>query len=339
VTWDSVPWFVEGGAEHSPNIARVLSYGAFGGREGIIGPTDLFVAAMSTPGNQVRVFPGVCSVLNRAQGSSYESYIGRLPVVDTVTIAPTDSSAGRSDMIVALVKNPYLPGEPWPNPADPKVGPYIVTQVISGVSSNAKSVQGVQPGWSAITLARIDIPVNTSTITNDMITDLRIFSAVRNSRDLLVQSPNNTTTISATSSTFVDFPNNASCRLVVEGVPEWANRAKVRAIIGGVKYGGAGDNSGNGWNIYGDVRIQIAGGSNALYSQSTGYNVSNDGGKDRTILMAGANALTVPPGNRGKTATLRIEANKRGGNTNLTIDSEAMVSLEVEWFQVPESTS
>lgn len=333
--WDSVPWFIEGGAEHSPQVARLLSYAAFGGREGIIGPRDLEVRALSVPGTSIRVFPGACSILNRATGATYEAYVGRQPSLGTVAIAPTDASGGRSDLIVALVKNPWLPGEPWPDPSDVKNGPYIDTAVISGVGGNVHDLQAVRPGWSAITLARIDIPVSTGTITQAMITDLRYMSQVRSSREMLIASPTNSTSLTSTS--FVDFPNTASCRLTID-VPEWATHAKIRAIVGGIKFGGSGSGpGGNGWNCVGDLRIQFGGGSQISYGQFTSYNLSNEGGVDRTTMMAGAPTLGVPKGDRGLSTTIRLEGRRTSGNTPLVFDSAGMMSLEVEWVQQPEA--
>ena len=330
--WDNVPWFVEGGAEHSPNVARLLAYAAFGGREGIIGPKDLEVRANAS--STVTIYPGACSILNRAAGTIYEAYAGRLPSADTVTIAPTGASGGRSDLIVALVKNPWLPGESWPAPSDVRVGPYIDTAVISGVSGTTRDVQAVKPGYSAITLARIDLPANTAVVTQAMITDLRALSQVRNSRELMIASPSATTSLAG--STFVDFPGTANCILTVD-VPAWATHCKLRAILGGVKYGNTGTNNNNGWNASGEFRIQFGGASAKSYSEITAWNVSNESGFDRDTFMAGTGSLAIPAGDRDRSTTVRIEARRTAGNCPLVTDQQTTISLEVEWVQKPEA--
>lgn len=333
--FESVAWFVEGGAEHSAGMARLLSYAAFNGSEGIIGSTDLQVRALTVPDGAVRIAPGACSILNRAAGSQYEAYVGRALTETVINIAPTSSSGGRSDMIVAMVKNPWLTGEPWPNPADPKVGPYFVPQVISGVSATATQSKVVQPGWSAIPLARIDIPANTGTITQSMIRDLRFLSTARSQRELNVWSPNVETNI--TSSSYTNFPGaqDGSDNMKVS-CPEWATHATVRAVLGGIQHGATGAS-----NVWGDLRIQLGSGTGTgeVYTEATGYNLSVSGGWDTTTLMCGANSIPIPATMRGKEVYMLTEARKNGGTGNIRSTVSATCSYEVEWLQKPDVMS
>src|SRR5690606_29700444 len=131
MTWDAVPWFVGGGAEHSPEVARLLAYAATGGAEGIVLPTDLRVAPLSAPGSGVRVLPGAAPVRTRASGGALQTYVARLPVANTVSISATGSGAGRSDLIVARIEDPYVAGTPYQEPENPASGPYVFTRVIS----------------------------------------------------------------------------------------------------------------------------------------------------------------------------------------------------------------
>ncbi|MFD0044749.1 hypothetical protein ACFVGV_06115 [Pseudarthrobacter scleromae] len=187
MAWDSVPWFVGGGAQHSPEVARLMAYASTNGAEGIVTPGDLKVTALAVPGGSVNVAPGAALIRNRATGGNSQTYVARNPVEDTVGIAPTGSGSGRTDLIVAQIEDPFMAGEPWQDPADPTVGPYIFTRVIPNVPANTTRLQDV-PGYSgrsAITLARVDIPASTGTITAAMITDLRALAMPRQWREMI----------------------------------------------------------------------------------------------------------------------------------------------------------
>ena len=92
---------------------------------------------------------------------------------DEVQTTPTGSGAGRSDLVIIRVENPYESGETWPIPSNVAQGPYVYTRIIEGVPGNTFNVKGLNLGYSAIAIARIDIPASTSTITQAMIKDLR----------------------------------------------------------------------------------------------------------------------------------------------------------------------
>lgn len=173
MAFDSVPWFVEGGAEHSAEVARTLAYLATGGAEGIINSADLRVQALAVPGEGVRVLAGAGVIRNRALGGANQSYIIRASEETEVETNPTTSSGTRSDLVIARVENPHISGEPWQQPSDVRVGPYVRPVVIEGVPAATRSVHELNMGYSAITLARIDFPASTGTVTAAMITDLR----------------------------------------------------------------------------------------------------------------------------------------------------------------------
>lgn len=174
MAWDDgVPWAIGGGSAMPAEILRLVSWAALGGQEGVFASSDLRCQALETPGTSIRVMPGSCSIGNRALNASKELYVGRLFSQDVVPIAATGAGAGRSDLVVIQVENPYISGEPWQIPADPANGPYIFTRVISNVSPTVKAVKDLNLGISAITIARIDIPPSTGTIIGSYIKDLR----------------------------------------------------------------------------------------------------------------------------------------------------------------------
>lgn len=238
---DSVPWFVGGGAEHSPEVARTLAYAATGGKQGIISSGDLKVSATAVPGGTVQVSVGSAVIPSRNPTGRNQSYIARMNTADTVAIAATGSSGGRSDLVVIQIEDPYVSGEPWQNPADPKVGPYVFTRVISNVPAGTTDLNNVSgySGRTAITLARIDIPANTGTITNAMIKDLRDLANPRSERTVV---PGTLTGANRTLSTtsWQSFPVNG---IGYVHVPSWATHAvirmetTVRAVSGDTYFG------------------------------------------------------------------------------------------------------
>lgn len=244
---DPVPWFVGGGAQHSPEVARLLAYAATGGAEGVVEPGDLKVTPLSVPGGAVQALPGAALVRNRGAGGDSQTYVARNVTATQVEIAATGSSGGRSDLVVVQVEDPNVAGEPWQTPPDPTVGPYVFVRVIPNVPAGTTRLQDV-PGYegrTAYTLARIDLPPSTGTVTAGMITDLR---RVANPRSLsrTFMAPTGTH-FALTSTAWVDWPG-VTAQL---DIPDWATHMSVVATIAASGY------------LEGSVRgnLQIAAGS------------------------------------------------------------------------------
>lgn len=327
---NEVPWMIEGGAKHTVQVARNLSYMAAGGTEGIIRGAHLEVRETAVPGPQVRVFPGTVAILNRAAGASDEMYVLRVGTEQTVDIAPTDASGGRSDLIVARVENPWASGETWPDPADPTVGPYASLAVISGVPASTNSVEdlGLTADNSMIALARVDIPVSTTNITQAMVTDLRVMSNAVVQREMEVFLPSAADAL--TSANFADW----SGTLASLDVPEWATHVRVRAILAGVDFGVTGSPS----NVSGDLRIRVGGKAGDYFSTPTRYNCDNEGGHSRTTLMAADPKVKVPTTDRGaKGIPFALQGRKTAGSTSLSVDANSTITLDVEFLNEPES--
>lgn len=321
--WDSVPWFTEGGAEHSSEVARLLAYAAFAGAEGIIGNSDLQVKALSTPGSSVQVTTGACAILNRAAGAKYQAYAARLPSADTVNVAATGATA-RSDLVIARIENPYSYGETWNQPADPAVGPYVFTRIISGVPNTTKRVKQVRPGDSAITLARIDIPANTSTITQSMIKDLREMANPRRRRVVRAlrgtwDTPDEVGNTKYPS--WEEFPNGA--RWDIE-VPEWATSATIMATWAQLDQRNAKDSYG---------RLRVAFGS--VVTPETRFHNDYTGNAQRHTFVGGG-TVSIPSSMRGNVYDAVLEGCGESGYTGvLEADGGAAVFLDVEFVEDP----
>lgn len=175
--WDNIAWMLGGDVEHSVDSVRAAQYVAIGGREGVVGAGDLRVTQLPGLGAGATVAPGALAV--NARHASYEAYSGRHLQAESVAIAPTGASA-RSDLVIARIEDPYYDGSPYANP-DPDGDDPVARQnaqywrlrVLAGVPVGTQSVDELGLGMSAIALARVDLPVNTASVTQAMITDLR----------------------------------------------------------------------------------------------------------------------------------------------------------------------
>lgn len=244
MTWDSVPWFVGGGAEHSPEVARLLAYAATNASEGIVSAGDLKVTPLDVPTSKVRALAGAAIILCESAGGAQQTYVGRNVSEDVVSISATGAGSGRSDLIVARVEDPWMAGEPWNDPANAKVGPYIFTRVIPNVSSTATAAPA---GSSAIALARIDIPANTSVITAGMVKDLRKLAQPRESRVVNQAMPAPGNALMSTS--FINWPGSQGWPIYV---PTWATHFYMTYTMSGVQVEG-GDAWGQLRGVFGDV--------------------------------------------------------------------------------------
>lgn len=310
MTWDNGPWAVEG-SQTSADVGRLLAWHAVKGLTGIGSPTDLRVLALDVPGGEVRVMPGTCSLPVRAIGKNYQVYVGSNPTEDRIGIPATGSSSGRSDLIVARVENP-ISGEPWSPPQDPLTGQYIFTRRYPNVPAGTTHVDQVDPAASAITLARIDLPANTGTVTQGMIADLRKPSAapfpeLATFSDTQVYTATSTLNPPATGSGYrqsdwVDWPGPAAWNVPV---PSWATIVQLYFSV----------NPSISANTWGELRF----GFNGRVSVPTSFDVnvplttingspnpySNAGGM-RAHYVVGA-SLAVPAAERGATVPVKVQ--------------------------------
>lgn len=318
---DSVPWFVGGGAQHSPEVARLLAYSATSGSEGVVRSPDLKVVATGTPSAQVQVRVGAGIILNRAVGGDLQSYIARNPTATTVSVAATSSSGGRSDLIVLQVEDPFMSGEPWQDPADVTVGPYVFVRVIPNVPNTTTRLQDVAgyAGRSAITLARIDIPASTATITNAMIKDMRKMARRRSERQLLTGDAD--AGFALTSSTFTSWPAASSAFSI--DIPEWATSMTAKLeLLGGQTAA----------QVSGELRLVVNNGDYIFGTYAYNYSAQTNQARQPVIV---AGDLAIPSALQGTTATLRMSGRRSGGSGNLfTVDSTYYLA-DVQFTEKP----
>lgn len=319
---DPVPYFTQSpGAQHSPEVFRAALFTATRGAEGIVGVGDLKVVATPVPNGNVVVSIGAALLLSRDVGGAQQTYEARNPSADpTVKIAQTGSSGKRSDLVILRVEDPGMDGTTWPDPVDVGKGPFVFFRVISGVPAGTTRVQDV-PGHendTAITLARVDIPASTATITSAMIVDLRTVALPRKDRQVNAhaQVQAESEALVAKTSAGEVFPNTSSAFTVL--VPPWATQVIIIATWSQVQAGADANGS-----AYGRLWVQLGADSDAnkkLTQESSWDTVDVKSGKARYTYTV-VDTVYVPAGLRGR----RIPITMRGRRSDTTATAETLV--------------
>lgn len=321
--FDPVPWFVGGGAEHSPEVARLLAYAATNGSSGIVGAGDCNVTALPVPGGAIRASTGGVVIPNKYAGGSQQTYIARSASVTDVAIAPTTSSGGRTDLIIARIDDPQYGGTA---PVDPTVGPYVRVDVIQNVSSAITDIPVLT--YPAIALARVTIPVSTATITQGMITDLRNMANPRRQRSL------NTLNLTATEvQTSVDptdgeqWPNEAGWSVQV---PTWATQVRIRADWGQVIVP-PGSADGFLW-----VQIGLNTESDRVITQRVNYNTPDATSYQRSSYIC-ADTRPIPATMRGTVRLVNLRAYLASGlaAARISVNGASAVVCDLEFLEAP----
>lgn len=312
-------WFFGGGAEHTPESARRALYASTGGAEGVGGINDLRVAPLSTPGQGVRVLVGSALIKSRYVGGETQSYMGTVYTQETVSTTPTGSGQTRADLVVMRVEDPYAAGSTYPEPplAQRATAPYVHIRVISGVPANTKKLQDV-PGYqnsTAITLARINFPASTGTVTAGMITDLRGLAQPRRSEVVYARPRVSAddgaqiylTALVANGGEY--FPGGAGfANEFTVTIPEWATRMVIDSSWMSVS--ATGTPHGRYWMEYGDEYRNHTWPNKQQFefaTQQFGFNFANTA-DEKMETWGLMDELGVPQKLRGKEVTFVFKA-------------------------------
>jgi hypothetical protein len=326
MAFDPVPWAVGGGAVHSSEVARLMTYLATGGQEGVLGSLDLAVSPLAVPGTGIRVAPGACVIRNRASGTSYDTYAARMPSQTTLTTTPNGPSAPRSDLILARVENPFISGEPWSIPSDVTVGPYVFARIVQGVPITTRNVASLNLGYSGIALARIDYPINTGTVTAGMIKDLRCVTnpaavspfpspdaddedggEARNYEFVNQPHTGGNDIITYTATTYQNWPTDAVWSL---RIPWWATHMEYDLRVNNAQVR---DNNatGNTQFVVNGVAVKSVVFDHNLQTDTATWNYER-------VQMPIAGEYVLPPALRGTTITCRFQAKFNSGDPAIT---------------------
>ena len=313
------------GATHTAQQFRMMIKDLARDNQGVTTGSDLKVTALATPGGGVQISDGSAVIAGKVspiQGH-YSAY--NIGTDTSVTISPTGGT-GRSDMIVLRVVDPEYEGT-----GDPAVDPVVFWEVVSNVSSTATTVPS---GYSAIPLARIDIPASTATITSSMIKDLRKVANPRRERVLYAyyaQDP--LVEISGTSETWKTHPPLPSAspagNMQNIAIPSWATVAKVVFTIGGIRL--------DDGNVFGGLRFKL-GTEEAAQWVSIDDNQGTAARRLGAMMMAETISLTTTTGAAMRGTTQPFYSRMRTRSTNagkIGVDGATTFVIDIEFTEGP----
>lgn len=325
MAFSGVPMFIGGGsARHAASVVRCANHVATQGQQGVLGEMDLRVLELATPGAGIRLSPGAAVLRNTASGGDYETYLDKSNTDIELPINPTGTAGGRNDLIIVRVEDPYVsgtggPSGGWAVPTDAANGPYIFARVDENVGTLAGggeitdvSQSPNYANWTATTLGRLNIPANTGTITQAMITDLRSIAELGGQRtddgtqasSLYTQAIASTGAwtgapgpdpLLSTDTTFIDWPVAANFTIPV---PEWATHFDFEIKATNVHH-----HSGPFWGEWRWARTDTAGVS-AVFPID--LNQTNTQGGTRDTIWVGGESL-VDPAIRGTTVGIKMQ--------------------------------
>lgn len=327
-------WFIGGGAEHTPEAARRAVYASTGGAEGVGGVNDLRVRPLAVPGQGVRVAVGSALIRSRYVGGETQTYMGTVTTQETVTITPTGSGSGRTDLIVMQIEDPFAAGSTTTPPSSGNIpnAPYVHIRVISGVPSGAKRLQDIAAyaNRTAVTLARVNIPASTGTVTAAMITDLRKVAQPQVIRNMILRFPTGAFAEGRrmSSSSYSDWPLVDGERPLLD-IPEWASVLKVSAHIEGAWYAKTSSETNA---MVAATRVGI--GPTPVVSEHgivTKFATDTGGRSSHAII----GQLKIPEALRGTTQPLRLQAHVTSAATtgSLFADYQSTVSIDYEFSE------
>ncbi len=171
---DPVPFFIADQALHSADVVRSQAYNSAAGDEGVVGMSDFRVLPYATPTGGVRITTGNYVARGRSTGQLGQAYSGRGMTESRVDIpANTSTTTTAYHLVVLRIEDPqYAPWTPYATVDQKRVGPYNFIRRLP-CTATTRYAWEVNAGHSAIALARVAVPPNTSAITQAMITDLR----------------------------------------------------------------------------------------------------------------------------------------------------------------------
>lgn len=324
---DPVPTWIHG-AKHSGDILRQGTFNETGGAEGVTSPTAFRVRATETPSEFVRVDPG--GLLMLSPWDEGQTYSMRNASETLVEVPASSSLADKTWYINAWVNDPNKPG--GTEPESKQFGPYNFLTCDAEPKNN-------NPAYAC---AKIVVPKNTATITQDMITDLRevanpivgdfTFARPRISADDGAQ-------IKLTSRLTVDgvgpywgefFPGGSGIpNETRQRVPERATHMSIRADWMGISVAGGQNSHGRYWIEFGDeyrAHGWPGGRQYEFYTQQFGFDTSGAGSnyKESWPLM---DQVYIPKKLRGKDVTFVFKAGLNSGASTSGITMAALGGL------------
>ncbi len=302
------PPLMVNGATHSARVMRMMARNLARASQGVVEGDDLRVRQLVTPGDGVRVGDGaaiITGATSRSQGSYTLFNVG-----DTAVPIAATGSTPRNDLVILRVEDPEYEGT-----LDPTVDAIGHYEVISGVSATQTTAPS---GYTAIPLARVNIPSNTATITDSMITDLRRIANPRRDRRLHTSFPSSLSKLTYQDGKWHKWPTAASWQIAI---PPWATSAKAIVTIAGLRMY---DN-----DIWAKMQIALGGdlGQDTIIDDNQGTPV-----RRQTVVIA--DNISISSGQRGTTQPLVLQTYMYKQETgNLSVDAGTSIILDIEFSE------
>ena len=335
------PVFAQDGGTYSAVQMRAMQDAAALGSEGIISVGDLAVRPLATPGDGVRVTAGQALIRGRdGLGPGDTSLQGTYAVWNqgdhTEEVDGTAGVGARSDLVVLRVEDSTWPGSGWTAPP----GSPPVVHIIQGVPSSTRTIPS-QYRWSAIPLARIDWPQNTSTVTAGMIVDLRQVANPKRRREVRSQQggtmSDGVTWDEAGNIVAPDIERWPQHEWTDVPVPHWATQATILGNWDLTFLKPTGGTAGSD-DARGQLHVGLVGGpAPSLTTTPSAYNFNQTGPTNGyRCSVANRDTITIPAAWRGLTVSARMYVSGTPGmNGRLVADNWANFSVDIEFREVP----
>lgn len=269
-----VPYVING-SKHSARLFRRQHQNQSGEGSGVTRAGDLVVEPLNVPGPGFRVAPGGATVQSRdTTASSRESY-GPINDQEIVVdgVPGTGSGETRRDLVILEVTDPQMESVTYPEPTteegwqdgDNFCRITIIQNVDSLVPAPERPVTsldqittGAYANVSGVALAAITYPASTSTISEEMIEDLRVVQSPFRAFEQRSITLSETQRLDAMSHPGQTFPTEFTDVTQRVHIPERATHMRLTMIWGSVKMP-AGSNAGGryyiqvGENVHPDV--------------------------------------------------------------------------------------
>lgn len=301
------------GLEYPAEILRAEHFAATAGGNGVSAPGDMKVRPQPAADGTVQIAPGNATAVSRFAGQANQSYMIPAFTAETLTVPPTGSGGGRTDLVVAWVRDPDHRGESFTPEQAPSVD-FWKYEVLQG----RDNTNGLP--FPVVPLAVITRPRNTTIVTNAHITDVRELTNPKSQRRLWADQLDRADRQSVHTASTV-WPTKATH---VVNVPALATRCVVLATWGTV-LATPGTTIGS---VH--VRLRAADGTTVETQVST-WVTPNTTAESRFSITLG-DTRTIPAAMRGKQVTVEMMGTKVSGS-NAYMDGGSSATLDIEFQQ------
>lgn len=300
-----VAWSIDGGRLPS-DILRLLAYAATGGLEGRVQASDCQVLQTAVASQQIRITTGGVLVRNRSTGAANQTYVASNKA-ETLLDTPAQTTSAKSHLVVVRIKDPqYSPWTGIVGAADPKTFQYTDPFIIQNVPSTTKSAVELSLGYSAVALARIDQPANTTNITQGMIVPLGELPNPKTERVIKGINNNDTHTFFYADTDWHTWPIAATWQIKI---PEWATRFAYSLALGHIIPQYLNSSATTGY-----LRLNV--GSDAIVGDSVQWEVDAENDTNPQHILNG-DEIEIPASIRGQTVTWKVQARRIAGTSNI----------------------